>query len=420
MTEEKPDINKLLEELSRKNAELEKLSSELEIQRWGVKKTNEGIRTLYKELEKKNEELRKLDQLKSDFLSFVSHELRTPLTTIKETVSQTLEGLLGPTTPKQQDFLSMCLENIERLARIINNLLDLSKIEAGKTELKRRQVDISALAKKVCLSFSTRMASKGLEMKTTLPDSAVEIYIDEDKVVQVLNNLIGNSIKFTPQGSIEVRVADKGDSVECSVSDTGKGISEEDAAHLFTKFRQFGGAVDPAEKGTGLGLAITRGIVELHHGSIRAESKLGQGTKFIFILPKYTPKEILKEHLSESLKTALQTEESVSALVLSLSDLPELQKKLGKQKADLCFNELGKILGACLRNREKIIVEMDYIFAILREANKEQAMSVKERVLSGGREFLEKNGLDKDVTISWKVLSFPEDGSTVEQLCAGL
>jgi signal transduction histidine kinase len=410
----------LLQDLNTKASEIEKIRAELEIQSWGLKKTDEGIRTLYKELEKKNEELKQLDQMKSDFLSFVSHELRTPLTTIKETVSQTLEGLLGPTTPKQQEFLCMCLENIDRLARIINNLLDLSKIEAGKTELKRKLTDIVGLAKRTCLTFSSRLNSKGLEMRIAFSPETIEVYLDEDKIIQVFNNLIGNSIKFTQQGFIEVSVIDKGDFLECSVSDTGKGISDEDVQHLFTKFRQFGQAVNPAEKGTGLGLAITKGIVELHHGKIWAESKLGEGTRFIFTLPKYTSRQILKERITDSLKAGLRTQELISVLVLELSGLPALQEKLGRQKAESFLNELAKILEEGLPNRERIIVEADAMFGILKETTRAQALNVKDRLLLSGTEFLKKNGLDKETTIAWRVLNFPEDGSTVEQLCTDL
>ena len=416
MIEENNDM--LLRQLKDKEGELQKIRSELEVQSWGLKKTNEGIRILYKELEKKNEELRKLDQLKSDFLSIVSHELRTPLATIREAVSQILEGLLGPTTAKQQEFLGMCLENIERLGRIINNLLDLSKIEAGKIELKRKLTDIAQLSQRVCQGFSSRMSSKGLEMKTLLPVHPVEVYLDEDKIIQVLNNLIGNSIKFTGQGSIEVTVADKGDFVECSVSDTGKGISEENLGRLFGKFQQFAQAVDPSEKGTGLGLAISKGLVELHHGKIWAESKLGQGTRFFFTLPKCSARQVLEEHIADNLKAALHTEERVSVLVLWLGNLAALREKLGKQKQEALLDELAGTLKDSLRSRERIIVEENALFGILKDTTRPQALEVKDALLVKAADFLKKNGLDTETTITWKVLSFPEDGSTVEQLCA--
>jgi len=415
-----PIVEVLFQELSNKVSEIEKIRAELEVQSWGLKKTNEGVRTLYKELEKKNEELSKLDQLKSDFLSTVSHELRTPLTTIRETVSQTLDGVLGPTTSKQQEFLSMCLENIERLRRIINNLLDLSKIEAGKIELKKKLTDIPGLVKRTCLTFSSRLSSKGLEVKTTFSPETIEGYLDEDKIIQVLNNLIGNSIKFTKQGFIGVSAVDKGDFIEFSVSDTGKGISEENLAQLFTKFKQFGQAVDPEEKGTGLGLSISKGIIDLHRGKIWAESKLGQGTRFIFTLPKYNSRQILKERIADSLKVALRTQELISVLVLELSGLAALQEKLGRQKAESFLNELVKILEEALPNRERIIVEADVMFSILKETTKARALNLKDELLSCGIEFLKKNGLDKETAIAWRVFNFPEDGSSVEQLCADL
>ncbi|MBM3255072.1 MAG: hypothetical protein FJZ08_02090 [Candidatus Omnitrophica bacterium] len=383
-------IGILLQELNDKTSELEKIRAELDIQSWGLKKTNEGIRTLYKELEKKNEELSKLDQLKSDFLSTVSHELRTPLATIKETVLQIRDGLLGPTTPRQQEFLSMCIDNTERLRRIIDNLLDLSKIEAGKTELKRKLTDIMSLVKRTCMTFSSKLSSKGLEIKINFSPEAAEVYLDEDKIIQVLNNLIGNSVKFTKQGFIGISVIDKGDFIECSVSDTGKGIREEDLERLFSKFQQFGQAADPEEKGTGLGLAISKGIVELHRGKIWAESKLGQGTRFIFTLPKYNPRQVLKERITDSLRAGLRTQELISVLIFELSGFSALEERLGRQKVVSFLDDLAKMLQEELPSRERMIVEADAMFSMLKETTKAQALSLKDRLLSCASEFLKK------------------------------
>lgn len=421
------NINKLLEQLKDKESQLERVRFELEIQSWGLKKTNEGIRILYKELEKKNIELRQLDQMKSDFLSVVSHELRTPLATIKETVSQMLDGALGPTTPKQQEFLSMCLDNILRLVRIINNLLDLSKIEAGKTELKKRQVDMAELIKRVCLSFSSRLTAKKLAIRTRFSPESMDIYIDEDKVIQVLNNLIGNSIKFTKEGFIEVSAQDKGEFIECSVSDTGRGMSEDNLAHLFGKFEQFAQSTDPSEKGTGLGLAITKGIIDLHHGKIWAESRLEKGSKFVFTLPKCSSCEVLKEHIADNLKSLLRTEETISVIVLELKGLSELEKKIGRSRTEPLFYELSKILEELLPARPaggpargRMIIEADAAFCILNEITKAQALSVKDSLLLKTGDFLATNNLEKDIATGYKVLNFPEDGSTAEQICEGL
>jgi signal transduction histidine kinase len=267
--------------------ELQKAEEELEIQKWGLVKTNEAIKVLYKELEKKNKELHKLDDLKSEFINTVSHELRTPLTTIREVVAQILEGILGQTTPEQREFLSICLEDVDRLKRIIDNLLDIAKLEAGGFKLKKEEVDIIDLAKGVIAIFSPKATSMNLEIKGDFPSEKAIGYADKDRIIQVFTNLVGNALKFCDKGYILISVVDKPEHIECCVYDTGKGISEDDLPKIFSKFQQFNRADGPGEKGTGLGLSISKSIIELHNGKIWVESKLNEWTKFTFTLPKY-------------------------------------------------------------------------------------------------------------------------------------
>ena len=276
--------------MEEKDKTKEELLEELEIQKWGLTKTNEAIKVLYKELEKKNKELKKLDDLKSEFINTISHELRTPLTTIREVVSQVLEGILGQTTPEQREFLSICLQDVDRLKRIIDNLLDISKLEAGKAELKREEVDIVNLAKGVIATFSPKAKSMNLEIRGDFPSEKAIAYADKDSVIQVFTNLLGNALKFCDKGYIQISVMDKPEHIECCVYDTGRGISEDDLPKVFSKFQQFNRVEGPGEKGTGLGLSISKSIIELHNGKIWVESKLKEWTKFTFTLPKYNPK----------------------------------------------------------------------------------------------------------------------------------
>jgi len=244
---------------------------------------------ILEELKQKNIELEKLDQLKSDFVSIVSHELRTPLSITKEGISLILDGVTGSINPKQQKVLATSMNNIDRLARIINNLLDISKIESGKTELKKNNIDLRDLIKNVFSAFENKAREKGLELRFSLPQEQgkVVLCIDEDKIIQVFTNLLSNSIKFTEKGHIGVSFIDRENEVEFVISDTGVGISAEDLPKVFDKFLQFGRTAGSGEKGTGLGLSIAKGLVELHGGRIWAESELGKGAKFIFTLPKY-------------------------------------------------------------------------------------------------------------------------------------
>ncbi len=269
-------------------AELKKVKDALKTQTWGLKKTNENIKLLYKELETKNRELQRLDDLKSDFVATVSHELRTPLTIIQEGVALISDRILGDVNEKQVSILSQVLENIARLTRIIDGLLDISKLEAGEMELKRSSVDTAKFIKKIVEDFQSKAKEKKIVLETSLSKKVSRIYADSDKLIQILTNLVSNSLKFTPvNGKITVRADDDADgSVMISVSDTGVGMSGGDVSKLFNKFQQFDRVHGPGEKGTGLGLSISKKIVELHGGRIWAESKVKKGSTFCFTIPK--------------------------------------------------------------------------------------------------------------------------------------
>ncbi|MGD9015266.1 MAG: ATP-binding protein [Candidatus Omnitrophota bacterium] len=410
-------MQNLIDEHSKLEAELRRVKDELEIQAWGLKKTNEGIKILYKELEKKNKELEKLDQLKSDFLFIVSHELRTPLTTIRETVSQVLDGVLGATTEQQRSSLSICLEDIDRLARIISNLLDISKIEQGKIQVNRKLIDIVDLGQRIYTAFCPQAKNKGLELKTVFSQERIEVYADKDKIIQVFNNLLGNSLKFTKKGYIQISVVDKQDCVECSVSDTGRGIAEEELPKAFSKFQQFGREPGPGEKGTGLGLAISKGIIELHRGTIWVESAINKGSKFIFTLPKYTARELFREHVTDGVKEAIKQEGCLSILIIHFKNFSALQRKMSKEKIKLVLRNLEEIVESRLSRKEDVVIRNTQVILVVFPAiSKEKALTVADRLEKIINDYFSKQELTKDIEIAYKILSYPEDGKTDEQL----
>lgn len=231
-------------------------------------------------------ERKRIEKLKDDFIGTVSHELRTPLSITKEGVSLVLDKIPGPINEQQARILTVSKNNIDRLARMINSLLDISRIESGKMALKIENIDLPALIRQVASSFEIKTKEKGLSIRAMLPEKAIFIEADSDAIAQVLTNLIANSVKFTAKGYIDIILNSSGNDVEVSVSDTGIGISMDDMPKLFDKFRQFGRVNGPGEKGTGLGLAIAKGIIAAHKGLIWAESELGKGTKISFTLPK--------------------------------------------------------------------------------------------------------------------------------------
>ena len=218
-----------------------------------------------RELETANDRLKELDQLKSDFVSNVSHELRTPLTAIKGAVDLLLREVPGPLNENQTHYLSRVRSNTQHLAGLINDLLDLAKIEEGKVELKEVRVSVGGLVHEVMETVKPLAAEKPVLLEVKVPEPSVLVWADRDKVTQVLMNLIGNAIKFTPpQGRVTILASKDGTEwAQVSVNDSGPGISAEECQKIFQKFYQVSEDGGPKPKGTGLGLAISKALVEL-------------------------------------------------------------------------------------------------------------------------------------------------------------
>ena len=238
---------------------------------------------LLRELKEANEKLKDMDIRKSAFVSNVSHEFKSPLTVIKESISLVLEGHLGELSQKQKEVLGSGKKHIERLARLVTDLLDLSKIESGKVEIKREKVDIAALTEEILKTYGKDMSDKKLTLKEEIPQDIGIAWCDRDMLTEVIVNLLNNAIKYTREGGITVRLTGTDDDVRFEIADTGSGIAKENLIKIFDKFERIN--VEKQE-GTGLGLSIAKDIVELHKGKIWVESEPGMGSKFIFILPR--------------------------------------------------------------------------------------------------------------------------------------
>ncbi len=235
------------------------------------------------ELERINAQLMELDRMKSDFVANVAHELKTPLTIIKCNLDNIDQGFAGEVQPKQKEILEDVFRVINRLSRLINDLLDISKIESGKMELNKENLDIVALAGEIIKTFETLAGAKNIGLVKEFPDKAVTVNADKDKLTQVFINLFGNAVKFTDKGSVTVRIIDMQGEVEVEIEDTGSGVPQDQTDKIFDKFVR---VIAEKKEGTGLGLPIAKDIVVLHKGRIRMESEIGKGSKFIFILPK--------------------------------------------------------------------------------------------------------------------------------------
>ena len=233
--------------------------------------------------------LKELDKMKSDFVSNVSHELRTPLTSIKGSVDNMIDGLTGPLNEKQVRYLTRIKSNTDRLSRLINDILDLSRIESGRMELRPANVPLAALAREVAEHLRPLALEKLIQLEVPVSHPGVTVWADRDKVTQILMNLISNAVKFTPpHGKVTVVVQRNEDGwVEVSVRDTGPGIRPEDTAKIFDKFYQATQPTDRKATGTGLGLAISKSLVEMHGGKIWVDSKEPAGSTFSFTLPTH-------------------------------------------------------------------------------------------------------------------------------------
>ena len=238
------------------------------------------------ELSRKNEELTHLDQLKSDFMATMSHELRTPLTSIIGYSDMLLSGMTGELNEKQAAFVDSILKGGEALLNLINDVLDLTKIEAGRLELNREPVDLRAALLGVLPVIKPRAQDKRIRISTFLPTDLPLVWADPAKLNQILLNLLTNGIKYTHEnGSVSVEARTMNDLVEIWVNDSGIGIAKEDQDKVFQRFTQIDSSATRSQGGTGLGLAIVKELVELHGGSIRVQSKLGKGSSFIFTVP---------------------------------------------------------------------------------------------------------------------------------------
>ncbi len=279
-----------------------KLSAERDI----LEQKNREITGLLEEVQEKSEQLeeaykklKELDQLKTDFLSTVSHELRTPLTSVlgfARMIEKKIDGTVLPRMQIDDKKVNRAMEQVrgnvsiivsegERLTKLINDVLDIAKMEAGRTEWKMEWIHLPEIISQSIASISSLYEGKGIALQTEMDDGLPAVFCDSDRIIQVLLNLFSNAIKFTEESPVICKVTHDSDFVRVSVVDRGMGIAPQDCAKVFEKFRQAGDVLTDKPKGTGLGLPICKEIVEHHGGAIWAESELGLGSTFSFTLP---------------------------------------------------------------------------------------------------------------------------------------
>jgi two-component system, NtrC family, sensor histidine kinase GlrK len=231
-------------------------------------------------------QLKDLDKLKSDFFSSMSHELRTPLTSIKEGIGLLYEGVGGVITERQRKLLTILTEESNRLIDLVNSLLDLAKMEAGMMDYHFEKESLAPLIDKTLTEVGPLAEARKINLEAKIDGPLPILMVDRERILQTIRNLLGNALKFTPGGGrvgVSARPVDQG--VEVSVTDTGPGIPMENLTTIFEKFRRGDPPGSYRVNGTGLGLAIAKHIITSHKGQIWAESKVGYGSTFIFVLP---------------------------------------------------------------------------------------------------------------------------------------
>jgi signal transduction histidine kinase len=241
---------------------------------------------LFREIEAKSKQLEIASQHKSEFLANMSHELRTPLNAIIGFSEVLQERLFGEMNEKQAEYVDDILSSGRHLLSLINDILDLSKVEAGRMELETTTFHLPDAIENAVLLIRERASRHGIKLDRSIDDRIGEFAGDERKIKQILVNLLTNAVKFTPEGgkiAVEARLDDN--AIIVLVTDTGIGIAKEDQEAIFEEFRQAGGNYAQKREGTGLGLTLTKRFVEMHGGKIWVESELGKGSTFTFTLP---------------------------------------------------------------------------------------------------------------------------------------
>jgi len=265
--------------------------------------------------------LKEMDLTKSRFVANVSHELRTPLTIINTFVSLVNDGVAGTVSDQQKECLTTVLRNCERLAGLIDNVLDLGRIESGREEFHRTRVNLTDLLKQCHHDFTPQCLLRHQQLNLEMPEALPDVLCDGDKIAQVLTNLVGNANKFTPEeGIITLRAAQAKDAIRVDIEDNGPGIRPEDQSRIFEAFTQLARSEDRSgSKGTGLGLAICKHIIDIHEGVIQVESIPEKGSRFFFTLPIHTEEKNFEAFITDRLRFMEARDRQLAMLVLQVA-----------------------------------------------------------------------------------------------------
>ena len=376
-----------------------------------------SLREYIAQLERANQELKRVDEMKSEFVSVASHELRTPLTTVKNVVQLVLKGKAGKVNETQADFLATAEKNINRLTSILNNLLDLSKIESGKIGMKFEELDLRVPIDFVFSSLKPHADGKSVHLEMEVERDLPFTYGDREKVEQILINLVGNAIKFTPEGGtvvISAKPLERIKNAICiSVKDTGIGIPEDHLEKVFEKFHQVESPLHHSAGGTGLGLAIAKGLVEAHQGQIWVESEVGKGSTFAFTLPlsrgeKREP--YFRFILDRKFRLAQENQTPFTLFLI------EAFSQRGKPEGP-ALDQLEEILKKCFCRKGDILLrrERDNIWAAFCETDLKGAQVIRNRIEGETQKYF-MEARDPSMGVKVGAATYPEEAFSKREL----
>ncbi len=369
---------------------------------------------------------KQIDHLKDEFLSTVSHELRTPLATIKEFIGIIADQIAGPLTPDQQQYLGIVKANIERLARMINELLDMTKLESGRVVLNKEVIEAGSVLDHIIESMRPLAAAKQIELRRDPSVPSPTLFIDKDKITQVLINLVGNAIKFTKErGRVTLSAQAEDREIVFRVTDTGTGIDPRDMPRLFEKFSQLRGVPQPPGSiGTGLGLAISKRFVELHGGRVWAESKPGTGSTFFVALPKYDTGELFTEYVRMGLARAKQNKSHLSIITLVIDNFDDLKTRCQPDEMRELLGSIEHQIREHIRIGEGDVVVRWHsgdVMVVVADMDPAGCRAVGDRLtrLLSGHPYKLRHG-DEQLAVVMHAVTFPDEAATEEEFLRAL
>lgn len=360
-----------------------------------------------------------VEKAKRDFIMSISHELRTPLTSIQNSVSNILAGVTGKIGLKTREYLDVMKDDCHRFADLINDLLDMAKLEAGNMPVNRKVMNMSVIVDEVVSAFKEGAQNKGIEVVSSTEGHIPPIYADPQRIHQVLWKLLSNAIKFTngEGGKVTIHCVQCEENVVTSVEDNGIGIADNQQEYIFSKFHQIGREAGAGYRGTGLGLAISEGIIGTHGGSIWVESLENSGSKFSFSLPKSESGSVLSKHL-EVLTDRSRRENDKFAMLVVRFDFPEDQET---QLRGIVRALTSNILAECsqlMTNNDDMVIQMgDYeIIFIVREIQRGHIEAITQNIRKIVKNRLRKNCGEASIMPMLGMAFYPDDSDRAGEL----